>query len=131
MMEISNFSLFLLVAPEVVLCKNYGKPVDVYSFAILLWQVLALTEPFDGFDFEKHAYFVVQKGGRPKMSKKWPTLLKDIIKRSWSQNPSKRPNFGQICNSLKGECQDSSDNLSRTERLMNSSFSNAGLAFTL
>ncbi len=32
------------MSPEVALCLPYGKPADVYSFAILFWEVLALEQ---------------------------------------------------------------------------------------
>jgi len=54
-----------IVAPEVVLCKYYGKPADVFSFSILLWEMLALSQPFKSYDYEKHAQLVVQKNKRP------------------------------------------------------------------
>ena len=38
------------MAPEVALCKNYGLSADVYSFSILLWEIISLKIPFAGFD---------------------------------------------------------------------------------
>lgn len=105
------------MAPEVVLCKFYGKPVDVFSFAIVFWEMLSLSLPFKGFDHEKHARLVVKKKKRPDLKEKWPILIKDVLNRSWDDDPSKRPNFSQICNLLDGEFMDNSGGLSRTERL--------------
>lgn len=106
------------VAPEVVLCKHYGKPADIFSFSILLWEILALKQPFKGYDYEKHAKLVVQKGKRPDVKKEWATLIRSVIKRGWDNDPSKRPTFDQICDSLAGEFSELDHGLSRTQRLL-------------
>ena len=38
------------MAPEVALCKTYGLSADVYSFSVLLWEIISLKIPFAGFD---------------------------------------------------------------------------------
>jgi hypothetical protein len=115
------------VAPEVVLCKHYGKPADSFSFSILLWEVLALSRPFKHYDYEKHANLVVQNGKRPELKKEWPVLIKNVLKRAWAPDPADRPTFNQICNSLSGEFADSSNGISRSERLLNETFSSREL----
>lgn len=104
------------MAPEVVLCKYYGKPADVYSFSILLWEILSLNQPFKGFDYEKHAKTVVVKKKRPAIKKDWPAIIQMTIKEGWDHNPTNRPPFTQICDSLSGQFEDD-DGISRTERL--------------
>ncbi len=111
------------MAPEVVLCKYYGKPVDVYSFAIVFWQTLSLDVPFEGYDYEKHAKFVVQKHKRPSLGRDWPTLVKRMIKSAWDNDPRERPNFDQICTMIQGELQDHIDVAARTQNLLDGSTS--------
>ena len=38
------------MAPEVAKCKPYNKLADVYSFGILMWQMLSLQVPFQGYN---------------------------------------------------------------------------------
>lgn len=38
------------MAPEVALCKNYGLSADIFSYSILLWEIISLKIPFSGFD---------------------------------------------------------------------------------
>ena len=75
------------MAPEVVLCKNYGKSADVYSFAILLWQVLALETPYRTYDYEKHARKVVLGKKRPKIVSSWSVFIKQVLLKSWGDDP--------------------------------------------
>lgn len=91
------------MAPEVVLCKPYGKSADVYSFAILMWQVLALEEPYPGYDYEKHAKLVVRGKKRPQVKSSWPVLICDIMKEAWSAEAVCRPDFSRLSDIISGE----------------------------
>lgn len=86
------------MAPEVALRKRYNLSVDVFSFAILLWEICALEKPFDGYSEIQHMSFVVQRGYRPKIEaiKGWPESLRSLITRSWDQDMNRRPTFREI-----------------------------------
>lgn len=98
------------MAPEIALCKPYGLPADVYSFAILLWEILSLKMPFPKYTCEKHAKFVVLGHKRPKLSRSWPVLIKNLIKESWSHSARSRPNLSCVYDVLRGEFSDFSSN---------------------
>jgi serine/threonine protein kinase len=86
------------MAPENCLCRHYGLSVDVYSFGLLFWNVMALETPFPGFSLEQHQKRVVRKEERPNFRKvKVAPSLRDMMVRAWSTNPSKRPDFKEIC----------------------------------
>eukprot|EP00521_Asterionellopsis_glacialis_P015626 CAMPEP_0195291976 /NCGR_PEP_ID=MMETSP0707-20130614/8541_1 /TAXON_ID=33640 /ORGANISM="Asterionellopsis glacialis, Strain CCMP134" /LENGTH=704 /DNA_ID=CAMNT_0040352347 /DNA_START=150 /DNA_END=2264 /DNA_ORIENTATION=- len=91
------------MAPEVAICDAYGMSADVYSFAIMMWEVLALETPFKDYGYEKHAKLVVLKGQRPRVPKSWPVLLRKLTKEAWSPKPSVRPTFSRICDALRAE----------------------------
>ena len=58
------------MAPEVILCKPYNLKADVYSFAIVCWELTSLKVAFDGYDVEKHSRAVIS-GERPKLRSNW------------------------------------------------------------
>jgi len=91
------------MAPEVVLCREYGLSADVFSFAITAWETAALQVPFEDFNHEKHADQVVLKGRRPKIPSSWPPVFRNMIKECWSPSPPERPSFSQICHLIKGD----------------------------
>jgi len=91
------------MAPEVTLCKPYGKSADVYSFSILFWETMALETPYPYDCHEKHAKHVVQGQKRPPVSSSWPTLIRALLKDAWAHNPKTRPNFGTVCELISGE----------------------------
>lgn len=100
--------------------KDYGKPCDVYGFFILLWEMLALKVPFEGYDYERHARLVVTKGKRPKIPREWNSLLKSLIQDGWSETPAHRPTFERVCKLISVEFMFAMD---RTVKQMDSSTS--------
>jgi serine/threonine protein kinase len=88
------------MSPEVAKECPYNKSVDVYSFGILLWELLAAEKPFFGYSANKHMNEVVIGGERPRMDKEhthfWPANLQWLMKRCWGSFPSVRPDFSLI-----------------------------------
>jgi serine/threonine protein kinase len=88
------------MAPEVYLSGKYGLSGDVFSFAILLWELMTLKSAFSYFSKEEHATFVYQLNCRPKISFGWPSLLKAIVRCCWSEDHTDRLTFQQIESAL-------------------------------
>lgn len=90
------------MAPEVALRKRYNLAVDVYSFAILLWELCSLEKPFSGFTEMQHMNLVVTKGYRPKLDsvKSWPVGMKEILTKCWDGDMNERPDFKGVVASL-------------------------------
>ena len=93
------------MAPEVVLCQEYGLNADVYSFAILFWEVAALAEPFKNYSPDRHFKNVVLKGKRPtSLSVAWMSSnMVTLLKECWKTESNQRPPFSQIIDRLRGE----------------------------
>lgn len=91
------------MAPECHLSQPYNEKVDVYSFAMCMWEMLELDVPF------KHARSlktfrtrVVHGGERPPLvSDHWPNRLAVLVERCWRTDVDSRPNFSAICRELK------------------------------
>jgi serine/threonine protein kinase len=92
-----------LQAPEVAQEKPYNYTADVYSFSILLWQLLSLKTPFDRFGVSIFNDLVIEKGFRPDVEKKWPASIQDLIKMCWSKDMKRRLQFEDIVEILRGE----------------------------
>jgi len=91
------------MAPEVAKEKPYNTSVDVYSFAILLWQICSLEIPFEDHDYKIHWKLVVQGGERPPIDPNWPRKISNLMSLAWSVNISERPSFCEIVNILQSE----------------------------
>ena len=89
------------MAPEVAIGKPYNLKADVYSFGILLWQILSLETPFSGYNVRMHKNMVVGAGARPKIKQKWPSDVAFVMRNCWSANIKNRLNFDETQNILK------------------------------
>lgn len=87
--------------PELLKNGVFSTAVDVYSFGILLWELLAVTRPYDGRSHGDILMMVVNEGRRPQITDYYPEMYADLIKDCWKQNPEDRPKFGDIVRRLK------------------------------
>lgn len=79
------------MSPEVFLGELYGKPADIYSFALLMWQCVSLRLPYADLKDQKFIKKVMIQKKRPKLSGKLDSHLRTLIHASWSHNPALRP----------------------------------------
>ncbi|KAL7469906.1 hypothetical protein ACHAXS_010154 [Conticribra weissflogii] len=91
------------MAPEVAANKPYGYSADIYSFGIMLWEMLKTEKPFAGFNKKLHFDLVVQRGSRPKVDDSWGPSLKGLINSLWHQDLTKRPEAARASMVLKRE----------------------------
>lgn len=90
------------MAPEVGQAKPYNEEADVYSFAILLWYILALEPPF-GLFTPKMILERVPKGYRPVLVDAWSEGIKMILSKCWNGKIKARPSFPTVMEMLKRE----------------------------
>ncbi|KYQ89723.1 SH2 domain-containing protein [Tieghemostelium lacteum] len=88
----------LYMAPEMLLNQEYDEKADVFSFGILLWELLTKQEPYNKLYTSYPALVegVVHKKNRPIIPDFWPTRLKELLNRCWEHFPNKRPSFQNI-----------------------------------
>lgn len=91
------------MAPEVALRKSYTERVDVYSFGLILWQMMRDRVPFGTLSKEEIMQLVIQQQQqplRPKMSSYWPRGLCLLLSDCWQVNAFSRPSFAEIVQRL-------------------------------
>jgi serine/threonine protein kinase len=94
------------MAPEVWLGQPYNAACDVYSFAIMLWEIMALQLPLAKFKgSDEFVKKVVEGGARPCSKKKesWPKTITNIMQKSWSSNWQERYTMAEISDLLRHE----------------------------
>lgn len=96
-----EFGLITHSAPELLREGALSLAVDVYSFGMFLWELLAKNPPYTDLTQEQLIFAVVQEGMRPEIDDHYPPKYAELIKECWKQNPVDRPNFKEIIKHLK------------------------------
>lgn len=82
-------------APELFLQCRGTRESDIYSFAVLIWEMYSRKEPYEGIDdYEDIKQEVVLFGGRPDMEmlpEAIPNKLKSLLEQSFSNEATNRP----------------------------------------
>ena len=82
---------------------EYSLSADVYSFAIILYEIFSGQSPFPGADWE--VYAAKQKNEYPKIPSGFPMPLGQLIQRGFSSTPKERPlikEFESVLTQMKG-----------------------------
>jgi len=92
------------MAPEVASGTQYHEKVDVFSFSIIIYEVVCRHMAFEELDQES-AMQEIASGGRPRLDPDIvppdaPPALLDLMMRCWDQEPSKRPSISQAHDEL-------------------------------
>jgi serine/threonine protein kinase len=73
---------------------------DVFSFGMILWEIMTQQIPFDGLKNEELFNVVVKDGFRPVLDSV-PFPVANIIYKCWNPNPVNRPEFVDITEMLQ------------------------------
>ncbi|XP_042011880.1 serine/threonine-protein kinase STY46-like isoform X1 [Salvia splendens] len=96
------------MAPEVINHEPYDKKADVFSFAIVLWELVTAKVPYDNMT-PLQAALGVRQGLRPELPiNAHPTIL-SLMQRCWEAIPSKRPSFSEIRSEMEALQQEVND----------------------
>jgi serine/threonine protein kinase len=90
------------MAPEIVLHEDYDERADVFSFAIIMWELLTRQQPYHGRSGVTLATDVANKGVRPPIPAYCPAEWAHIMTRAWARRPEDRPSFDEILDTLLG-----------------------------
>jgi serine/threonine protein kinase len=106
----------LWMAPEVMMFRGFTEKCDIYSFGIVLWEILTRQEPFKEFhSFKEFRDAICKRHVRPPIPEDTLPSLRDLIERAWHPDPNQRPDFTYIVAALDDIIVESAitDNLGR------------------
>jgi serine/threonine protein kinase len=89
------------MAPEVLVSKRYDEKADVYSYGIILWEMLTGDVPYRGLTEIQVALSVSNQNNRPKIPQSCPQNLAKFMRICWQADAEKRPDFGTIARALE------------------------------
>ncbi|XP_043808972.1 serine/threonine-protein kinase STY8 isoform X2 [Manihot esculenta] len=83
------------MAPEVINHEPYDQKADIFSFAIVLWELVTAKVPYDTMT-PLQAALGVRQGLRPELPQDAHPKLLDLMQRCWETTPAHRPSFSEI-----------------------------------
>ena len=88
------------MAPELFEDNTFTEKSDVYSYAIVLWEIYDRGIPWAGLKPQQILYKLI-KEQRLDVPKSMPRDLSSLMERAWAQDPDARPSFADICKELQ------------------------------
>jgi serine/threonine protein kinase len=93
------------MAPEVARSEPYHLSADMYSFAIVLWEVLSFEKAYWDMTLDEHKTNVVEGDERPKPLRKWSMSLQALLQGCWHKDATLRPPSKQVQKALQQELE--------------------------
>ncbi|PKC61103.1 kinase-like protein [Rhizophagus irregularis] len=79
------------IAPEVINGKEYTFKSDIYSIAMLMWEISSEQPPFINHEHDYNLVMNIINGIRPRIVSGTPVEYKNLMEQCWDADPSKRP----------------------------------------
>ncbi|XP_066903361.1 proto-oncogene tyrosine-protein kinase receptor Ret [Halyomorpha halys] len=99
------------MAPESLSDHIYTSKSDVWSFGIVLWELVTLgSSPYPGIAVQ-NLYHLLKSGYRMQRPHNCSEQLYEIMNECWSGSPSERPSFAYLVDKFERMLEDGSDYL--------------------
>ncbi|XP_019715857.1 mitogen-activated protein kinase kinase kinase MLK4 isoform X1 [Hippocampus comes] len=98
--KMSAAGTYSWMAPEVIRMSLFSKGSDVWSYGILLWELLTGEVPYRGIDGLAVAYGVAVNKLTLPIPSTCPEPFARLMEECWDQNPHVRPSFSCILEQL-------------------------------
>ncbi|KAJ1266169.1 hypothetical protein BS78_08G130400 [Paspalum vaginatum] len=91
------------MAPELLngSSSRVSKKVDVFSFGIVLWEILTGEEPYADMHYGAIIGGIVTNTLRPRVPKNCDLAWQKLMEQCWAPNPYARPSFTEVANRLR------------------------------
>ncbi|POG83009.1 kinase-like domain-containing protein [Rhizophagus irregularis DAOM 181602=DAOM 197198] len=90
------------VAPEVIIGNEQTFKSDIYSIAMLMWEISSGQPPFINYEHNYDLAMNIVNGIRPKIVSGTPLEYKNLMKQCWDADSSKRPDTDTLWKKISG-----------------------------
>jgi serine/threonine protein kinase len=95
-MTVTHVGTTRWMAPELHQRQPYTQKMDIYSFGIVLWELVSGDIPFSEVRWDTEIAEKVVRGERPPIPPECSDRLRDLIEYCWAAEPDVRPSFVEI-----------------------------------
>jgi len=88
------------MAPEVLREEIYSEKADVFSFGVIIWELVTLEKPFGGMSPLRIVYLVAHQAYTLPIPDDCPPALATLIKKCWAEC-DERPSFDEVLADLE------------------------------
>jgi len=89
------------MAPEVLRGEEYSQAADVYSFGMILWEMISRQVPFNGYTSAQVIGTVGYGRRRPRLPAGCPEHLRQVLRKALRPRPQKRRPFQELSEDLR------------------------------
>ncbi|RHZ88866.1 hypothetical protein Glove_21g48 [Diversispora epigaea] len=94
------FGILPYIAPEVLRGEEYTKAADLFSFGIIVYEIITGFAPYYDMPHDRDLSRKICNGLRPKIPFHTPKLITRIIMRCWDSRVTYRPTFKELYEEL-------------------------------
>ncbi|XP_008549670.1 mitogen-activated protein kinase kinase kinase 13-A isoform X2 [Microplitis demolitor] len=84
------------MAPEIIRNEPCSEKVDIWSYGVVVWELLSGEIPYKDVDSSAIIWGVGNNSLHLPIPKNWPEGYQLLVKLCWSEKPKNRPSFGHI-----------------------------------
>ncbi|RHZ67610.1 hypothetical protein Glove_300g17 [Diversispora epigaea] len=88
------------MAPETLSRGEYTQASDIYSFGMIMLEVLTSYPPYYNVPHNTNLVMDICKGRKPEIKYKIPRFFKEIMEKCWNLEPSNRPTAKELRSQL-------------------------------
>ncbi|CAB4427812.1 unnamed protein product [Rhizophagus irregularis] len=91
-----NYGIIPYMAPEALQGQKYTKASDIYSFGMIMWELMTGRRPFWDRDHDTGLIINIYDGLRPPIVTNAPEGYIELMEECWHSDPDKRPQITDI-----------------------------------
>jgi serine/threonine protein kinase len=91
------------MAPELLTMSGtkVSEKIDVYSFGIVMWEILTGEDPYDGMHYGGVIGGILSNTLRPLVPTSCNLEWRKLMEQCWSTEPERRPSFAEVATRLR------------------------------